>query len=136
MEIYVPGTTTDDWQRFLETTTKRWPSAYTEDGESARLPKDVREIFRRSELRACLLQLELTPLVSLNVHFFTQEELELDLDPREVRAQADLDAVIAFMRTLGLAVGRPVYMGIESSEPRPPEDLRYEPARNRVVFRS
>ena len=77
---------------------------------------------------------KLTPLISLHAHFFSFDEVESDFDPSQVRSQADVDAVPGLVRAIGLAIRRPVAMGIESSEPRSPEDLRYELARDRFVL--
>ena len=34
-------------------------------------------------------------------HFFTPEEIEFDIDPREVTTQAHLDSLLAFLQQLG-----------------------------------
>jgi len=131
-DIYASGDA-DDWQRVIETITARWPSTYTEDAQPTPLPDEVAVVFRRAHTRACLLQMEVTPLISLNAHFFSPEEVEFDLDPRAVRDQADLDAVTEFIRTLARTLSRPVFIGCESAAPRPIEYLRYEPMPDRFV---
>lgn len=132
-DIYVPGAKTGDWQRAIDTTTAQWPSTYTEDAEPAPLPDDVGVVFQHAQSRACLLRIEVTPLISLNAHFFTPEEVEFDLDPRAVRDQVALDAVTEFVRTLGQTLSRPVYIGCESAAPRPMEYMRYEPTSDSFV---
>jgi len=39
--------------------------------------------------------------MQLNCHFFQNDDIELDLDPREVTGQAQLDALLEFMRDIG-----------------------------------
>ena len=44
--------------------------------------------------------------VLANCHFFTPDEIEFDIDPREVVGQPQLDGVFEFMRSLAQSVGR------------------------------
>ena len=131
-DIYVLEATADDWQRVVEATTARWPSSYEEDAQPVPLPDEVDVVFGRAASRTCLLRIEVTPLISLNAHFFSSEEVEFDLDPRAVRDRADLDALTEFIRTVGRTLDRPVYIGIEGL-PRPLEYMRYEPTPDRFV---
>ena len=39
-------------------------------------------------------------------HFFTEEEIECDIDPREIKSQVELDALLAFMKMIGDSVGK------------------------------
>lgn len=52
--------------------------------------------------------------VALACHFFDQAEIEFDLDPRDVRCQAEFDAVLDFMKTLALATGKSALMTPEN----------------------
>jgi len=61
-------------------------------------------------------------------------EIEFTFDPREITSQDSLDAVCGFMEAIGRALDRPVCLGIEGFPgDRPPDDMRYEPARGQVV---
>lgn len=51
--------------------------------------------------------------VWLNCHFFTVDEIEFDLDPRDVSSAADFAALLHFMQGLGQAVNRPVLLTTE-----------------------
>lgn len=54
--------------------------------------------------------------VYLNCHFFCEEEIEFDLDPRELRGEQDLQAVVAFMSTLANGTGKPAILTHENSQ--------------------
>ena len=127
IDVYVEGTVAEDWQAAVNAALAAWPSSYCEDGEPAQLPS-AEEALTRSRARSCLLRVALTPLINLNTHFFAADEVEFDFDPREVLDQDDLDQVCGFMRTVGRAIGKPVWLGIEGGPPRPPANLRYDPA--------
>ena len=51
----------------------------------------------------------------MHCHFFTTDEIELDLDPREVTSQGQLDAVLDFISNLGAALQRDVVLTEENS---------------------
>ena len=48
--------------------------------------------------------------VLANCHFFTPEEIEFDIDPREVVGQTELDGLFGFMSCLAEAVGQDVIL--------------------------
>lgn len=50
-----------------------------------------------------------------SAHFFSSEEIELDLDPREIGSQADLEKVLVFCSQLSLALERDVAITEENS---------------------
>jgi len=52
-------------------------------------------------------------------HFFTPDEIECDIDPREVTCQAQLDSLLAFVRQLGDLTHKQAVLT--------PENLREEP---------
>jgi len=47
-------------------------------------------------------------------HFFTVEEIEFDIDPREVKGQQELDALFEFMRLLAHAINKDVVLTPEN----------------------
>jgi hypothetical protein len=52
-------------------------------------------------------------------HFFSEGEIECDIDPREVTSQADLDAVLSLMRQLGDATKKQVILTYENCSNSP-----------------
>lgn len=132
-DIYVPNATAADWQAVLEVVTGRWPFSYLLDGEPGQLP-DARTFFAEARQReaAHLLRVAVTPLINLNAHFFGEDEIEFDFDPRELLNDADLAAILDFMRVVGRTLRKPVLVSIESSPHLSPE-LRYNPQSDEVV---
>ena len=105
-DIYVLNTTAAHWQRMFD-----WlrQSAYAVEfrraGVPAILPATFNEAMAIAKTECALLSIS---LMSLNVHchFFTPEEIELDVDPREIAGQTDLEALLAFMIGLSSATGQ------------------------------
>jgi hypothetical protein len=52
--------------------------------------------------------------VQLNCHFFVEAEIEFDLDPREVRGQEQLTALLVFMAQIAAATNKSCMMTPES----------------------
>jgi hypothetical protein len=51
----------------------------------------------------------------INCHFFTEQEIELDLDPREVNSEERLNSLFRFMKVLGKHLGKEVILTLENS---------------------
>lgn len=127
-DIYVHSTTVDDWDRFLRAISEK-PLTYTVDGAACPLPAKASTALER--VNAHLLTIKHGPL-HLNCHFFAEEEIELDLDPREVTSQAAFDAVLGFMREIGTALGKRVVLTEESAADH--VWLSYDPSKDVTVF--
>jgi hypothetical protein len=52
--------------------------------------------------------------VLANCHFFTAEEIEFDIDPRDVKGQRELNALFDFMRCLAQATDKDVVLTAEN----------------------
>src|SRR4051812_9958117 len=104
-DIYVLGTDMTAWQRMLDKLRATdYELTYLRDEQPTVLPYDAIEAFPLpGEDR--LLQVRFGGVLA-NCHFFTSEQIEFDIDPREVTGQEQLDAVIGFMRCLAEAVGK------------------------------
>ncbi len=86
---------------------------YTDKGEATPLPQTAAQVFGGRDSVLSYLGVRVGGLL-FNCHFFTDEEIEFDLDPREVKGQDTLDAVLTFMRGIGQAVGKRVILTPES----------------------
>lgn len=131
-DIYVPGTSLDDWQRVLDALQERWPLLdYTLDGEAAPLPGRAEDIFDARRERTVKLSFVVAD-ARVFCHFFVEEEIEFDIDPREVTQPEQVDALTDFMATLGRVTAKPVLLTMESS----PEAVifRYSPESDEVIW--
>ena len=98
----------------------------------ATLPRNVGELLYYDEydVRSTLY----VPLghTTLNCHFFTEEEIEFDLDPREMNASL-LDPLLEFLEMLGSTTGKRIILTVENS----PENtiFEFDPLEGRVVWK-
>lgn len=113
-DIYVLNTTSLDWYRALEAIQRSGlDTHFLIVGDVRALPSDGRAAFPEPGFRDQFLEVR-TGGVSLNCHFFGPEEIEFDLDPRQVQAQDALDAIVGFMALLAAACAKPVVLTPEN----------------------
>lgn len=100
-DIYILNTNFDDWNKFLKSlSNSNYETKFWIDNETA---KEITTIQAALEIRnhASPYMLIDASGVQIACHFFTDEEIEFDIDPRQVNNQQDLDEVINFMIFLG-----------------------------------
>lgn len=117
-DIYVLDTTLEHWDLMLKyVRTAGLIAAFTCGLEPTTPPATAAEIFAQledPEHASFLLSLDVAG-VQLNCHFFQTDEIEFDLDPREVTDERRYDALLAFMVGIGQATGNRVVLSGESS---------------------
>ena len=89
--------------------------AFYVDGEETSFPPSAEVIFERRQEAATLLQVTVGNM-HLNCHFFCQDEIEFDLDPRELQSEEDLDALAGFMSILANETGKPAILTHENTQ--------------------
>ncbi|MES2934214.1 MAG: hypothetical protein V4805_12095 [Pseudomonadota bacterium] len=120
-DVYFVNTTLAHWERFLAFV-RNSTNQYSFDGEEADLPP-IEEIFANREGRHILTVA--TSGVAIACHFFIPEEIELDIDPREIHGEDQHEAVLEFLASLSLAIGRPALLTPENGLDLP--FLSFEP---------
>ncbi|MHB0936335.1 MAG: hypothetical protein ACYDCO_17755 [Armatimonadota bacterium] len=107
-DIYILNTTVDDWQKVLDALRACGYSLLPlQDGHAGGLPLDASAIFALHD------QDQLGPSISVedsgvtfNCHFFTKDEIEFDVDPREITSQTQFEVVLRFMQVISRATGK------------------------------
>ena len=132
-DIYVFGTDIADWQRmFNAIRAGAYAFTYFKSGEATELPSDARLAFPLEGECDRRLSVWFADVLA-NCHFFTVEEIEFDIDPREVKGQVELDALVGFMRCLAESTGKEVVLAPENCPEigilrlRPGQAIEYQP---------
>lgn len=113
-DIYVLGTTVSDWQLVLDALrNSSFTVVYRQAGRLTDLPSGVLDAFSEPGYAGRLLSVNASG-VTLNCHFFTESEIEFDLDPREVAGPVQFNAVLDFMRLISTACEKPVVLTPEN----------------------
>lgn len=111
-DIIVRETSVSDWEKLIRLSQKLGNVSYQADGEDAALPSAANLLSDKG--RAHCMKVDLGGLVA-NAHFFVCEEMELDLDPREIGSQAELNKVLNFCSKLSMELERNVAITEESN---------------------
>ncbi len=97
-DIYVTPATLDDWKAILPFLRSQPDVEFLRESRAVSVPASLDESFFDGPRPTLRFRVGGVLVV---FHFFTPEEIECDIDPREITGQASLDAVLAFMRQLG-----------------------------------
>ena len=112
-DICVRGTSRSDWQALVEAIGAwGYHTQWAVGGVDVHPPTSADEAFAARERAGVLLRIDVGP-VGLHCHFFSEDEIELDLDPADVRDQIAFDAVLEFLARLGDLVVKPVHLIME-----------------------
>jgi hypothetical protein len=120
-DIYVNGTNEQHWERFLlalQRSPYRWRLKHGERS-IARLLSHFSEAAKLRESDPVLLHIELSPTLVLACHFFTAEQIELDVVPNDLQSPHAVGILIDFMKWLARVVSRPVVL----THDNPPEHV-------------
>lgn len=112
-DVIVYKTSVSDWDRLIRLSLLLGDVSYERDGATAMLPTSAAQMLEDAEHTHCM-RIDLGGPVA-NAHFFTAEEIELDLDPSEIGSQAALDKVQDFCSKLGRELKRNVAITEENS---------------------
>jgi len=106
-DIYVFDVDLQAWQRTLDELRRhaRYELVYHRGGDVSELPAAAADAFPADGQADRMLSVKFAG-VQANCHFFIPEEIEFDIDPREVQGQSQLNALLAFMRLLSDATGK------------------------------
>nr|WP_218909323.1 hypothetical protein [Nocardiopsis sinuspersici] len=116
-DLWVPDTSVHDWQSFLELVVERgWKYRYTDDDAVVPLPP-----ARIALSRSGLSELRVWPSDSVLTifRFYAPDEIDFDVDLRELQGQERLDILCDFLTVIGHRLGKPVLMYREGSRDHP-----------------
>lgn len=123
-DIYIKDVDLNGWQSFIDFL-RRTDAVldYYVEGEAANLPTSIDKVVLNQD-HPYLLSIHLDG-VTVNCHFSIPEEIELDLDPREIDNEAKAKVVFRFMSTVGRTLNKEVILTPENTEEQP--IFKYEP---------
>jgi hypothetical protein len=118
-DIYILRTSALDWEKVWGILTADGEIlSFWIDGQPAPPPKSAAEAFQLSGSRSVTASYRLEKQ-SLNCHFFCIEEIEFDLDPREIDGPAQAEKLAAFMAIIGRACSKQVRLTPENCRENP-----------------
>lgn len=113
-DLYFFASNIENWKLFLEAVPKSGFSySFRKNGNPCGFPLNIKSIFYEKENSSLMLTLEKEG-VGFNCHFFTEEEIELDISPKEVNGQNSLNIVLDFMSYFSKSIGLPCVLTYEN----------------------
>jgi hypothetical protein len=117
-DIYITPATLGDWQA-LYPLLRDYPEVeYSVDSVAQPPPASVEQVLAIRPSGSPMLRVKFGRTLIV-FHFFSDEEIECDIDPRQMTSQTDLDSLSGFVRLLGDTTNKRVVIT--------PENVRDEP---------
>jgi len=114
-DIYIKDIDLDDWQAFIDILRSMdLELKYEVDGKVSNLTEFIKDIVLDCE-RSHLLRILLDE-ISINCHFFMSNEIELDLDPKEIDSEDKAKIIFNFMSEIGNTLKKEVTLAPENEE--------------------
>jgi len=118
-DIYIHGTSIADWNALVQALPGwGYRVEFLADNHPQDLPAVTKRIFDEWAEAPPLLRIHVGPVL-VQCHFFTEAEMEFDLDPREVRGSREFHRVLAFMQKLAVLLDKQVTLTPENVPGRP-----------------
>ncbi|MGE5397575.1 MAG: hypothetical protein ACM3MK_08610 [Chitinophagales bacterium] len=115
-DIYIKNTTIDDWQKALNLLcAKANKLEFYQDGVLMIDNKyKALDIFKIREQEIAVLMVIRIGSVNIHCHFFDEQEIEFDIDPKEVIEWSQFELIISFIRELAEVLGKEVILTPEN----------------------
>lgn len=119
-DIYILNVDLDDWQKTFDwINLSHWSVAFYKDGQLIQCAEtDVSYFFEAKESNTMLMSIEING-VKINCNFFSKDEIEFDIDPKEIRSILEANAVIEFMKNLSKTLDKECILTEENSPEKP-----------------
>jgi len=123
-DIYISPATLGDWQTLYPHLRDVLGVEYSVDGVVQSPPSTVEQVFAVRPSSHPMLRLRVGRTLVV-FHFFSYDEIECDVDPREISSQSDLSELLGFVRHLGDLTHKRVVVTPENVRAKP--FISYEP---------
>ncbi|OUD00608.1 hypothetical protein [Streptomyces swartbergensis] len=113
-DVRVPNTSVEDWQAVLDLVVEKgWKYRYSEGETVLPLPRAESVLSRSADAECPNLRVWPTADVLAIFRFDAADEVDFDVDLRELQGQERLDVFCGFLREIGRRLGKPVLMDPE-----------------------
>lgn len=134
-DVFVRDTSAEDWQAVFDLVEARgWEWEFVAQGGTEPSLLTATDVLARPH-DAELVELKVWPVPGMLAIFrpFSAEEIDFDIDLRELQGQDGVDTLCGFLGDIGRKLGKPVLMTSEGGSQADPV-LGFDPALDRVVL--
>ncbi|MFF7713852.1 hypothetical protein [Streptomyces sp. NPDC007988] len=133
-DVLVPGASVEDWQAVLDLVdVSGWKHQYSEGESVLPVPRAETVLSRPADAECPQLRVWLAADVLVIFRFCSSDEIDFDVDLRELQGQERLDLFCGFLAAIGRRLGKPVLMDAEGGDGSDPV-LGFEVESDRVVM--
>ncbi|MFE5112062.1 hypothetical protein [Streptomyces sp. NPDC056663] len=119
-DVRVPGASVDDWQTVLDLVVERgWRCRFTEGERVLPVPRAEAVLSRQADAEYPELRVWPTADVLAIFRFGADDEVDFDVDLRELQGQERLDVFCELLRVIGRRLGKPVLTDPEGAYGHP-----------------
>lgn len=132
-DVFVPAASAEDWQSVFDLVkTRGWRWEFRQGATASPLPLAKDALAR--PVGAELAELRVWPVPGMLAIFrlMSAEEIDFDIDLRELQGQAGVDTLCGFLTEIGRELRKPVLMTPEGGSQAHPV-LGFDPTLDRVV---
>lgn len=113
-DVRVPDASVEDWQAVLDLiSASGWKCQYSEGEVVMPVPRAEAVLSRPADAECPELRVWPPADVLAIFRFYAAEEIDFDVDLRELQGQDRLDVFCGFLRAIGRRLGKPVLMDPE-----------------------
>ncbi|WP_280863683.1 hypothetical protein [Streptomyces sp. SAI-144] len=132
-EVRVPNASVEDWQEVLDLVAEEgWKCQYSEGETVLPMPRAEAVLSRPADAECPHLRVWPTAAVLAIFRFRADDEVDFDVDLRELQGQDRLDVFCGSLRKIGRRLGKPVLMDPEGDYGCPA--LGFDVEADRVVL--
>ncbi|WP_010255020.1 hypothetical protein [Myroides injenensis] len=114
-DIYIQDTSLNDWGKVIDILNSEYNLSYFSENKINK--KEVLEYLQdeTGEIECKTVSININN-VNINCYFFSIEQIEFDIDPREVKSVLEFDTILSFMTTLSSKLKKQIILTGESEE--------------------
>ena len=133
-DLLVPGASVEDWQAVLDLIDERgWKHQYFDGQAVVPVPRAETVLSRASDTASPDLRVWFAADALAIFRFHSTDEIDFDVDLRELQGQDRLDLFCEFLSAIGRQVAKPVLMSSEGGDGHHPL-LGFDVQSDRVVL--
>ncbi len=115
-DIYISPADESLWNEFISLIHRgQYRHAFWHGQPGAQLPQEFAGIRHLQQTEATILNLFLPTGVQVNCHFFIEDEIEMDIAPREIADAEAFESLLSFLKWLAINLKRDVRLTYENS---------------------
>ncbi|MCD0465799.1 hypothetical protein [Flavobacterium sp. ENC] len=136
-DIYIKNVTIEDWIIVIDHLNQNYSVRYGNDIDNNKTNKiDKEYVLQYFSDETAGMEIKLASIfidkIMINLHFFSDEEIEFDIDPKEINSNTDLEIIIGFMNDMSQILNKETILTGEGESDYPLIAVDY--GRKKIVF--